>query len=122
MRPGAPLRRTPLARGTSTLKRTPIAPVSAKRRKENAKRRKVLHAAYGSHPPCALCGPLRAHGIVTGCNGWADDGDEILRRSAGGSITDPANVRPVGRDCHRWVTEHPRLARDWGLEARRSAA
>lgn len=100
-------------------RRTPIKPMSAKRRRENRQRRKALHDAYGENPLCALCQPLQAHGITTGCNGWADDGDEILRRSAGGSITDPDNVRPVGRECHRWLTEHPAAAREWGLEARR---
>ena len=75
----------------------------------------ALHAAYGQFPACTLCEPLRAAGIVTGCNGRADDGDEILRRSRGGSIIDPANVRPVGRLCHSWVTTHPRLAAELGL-------
>ena len=103
------------------MKRSPIRRVSKKRQRENRERRRVMHATYGDNPRCVLCAPLLAHGVVTGCNGWADDGDEILRRSAGGSITDPANVRPVGRDCHRWLTEHPALARAWDLEARRTA-
>lgn len=98
--------------------RKPLRRVSKKRARENRQRRANLHQAYGQHPRCQLCEPLRAHGIVTGCNGWADDGDEIVRRSAGGSITDPENVRPVGRLCHRWVTEHPDDARAWGLERR----
>lgn len=97
----------------------PIKKMSAKRRRENRKRRGVMHDTYGTHPPCYLCAPLQAHGITTGCNGWADDADEILRRSAGGSITDPSNVRPVGRRCHDWITTHPAEAREWGLEARR---
>jgi len=100
------------------MKRTRIKPISDKRRRENRERRANLHAAYGSNPRCQLCEPLRAHGIETGCNGWADDGDEILRRSAGGSITDPANVRPVGRACHNWATTHPEEMREWGLERR----
>lgn len=101
------------------MKRTRIKPISDKRRRENKERRAVLHETYGDHPPCFLCGPLRAHGIATGCNGWADDGDEFLRRSAGGSITDPTNVRPVGRRCHDWATAHPKEMRDWGLEGSR---
>ena len=103
------------------MRRSRIKSMSDKRRKQNRERRAVLHAIYGEHPRCALCAPLRSHGIVTGCDGWADDADEILRRSAGGSITDPDNVRPVGRECHRWITEHPALAREWGLERRRTA-
>lgn len=108
-----------LERGDSQLKRTRIKPVSDKRRAENRARREAAHARFGTHPRCALCEPLRAHGIVTGCSGWADDADEVLRRSAGGSITDMDNVRPVGRPCHRWATEHPGDMRRWGLEASR---
>ena len=97
------------------MKRTRIKPMSAKRRRENVERRKVMHATYGQNPPCMLCGPLRAFGVVTGCDGRAPDADEILRRSAGGSITDPENVRPVGRACHDWIGANPKLAREWGL-------
>jgi hypothetical protein len=97
------MKRTPLTRRTPLKRTGRLNPVSDKRRAENLERR------------CALCGPLRAHGIVTGCNGWADDADEITRRSAGGSITDVANIRPVGRACHRWIGEHPAAAREWGL-------
>ena len=101
------------------MKRTRLKPMSDKRRRENAKRRAILHAAFGAFPPCALCGPLQAHGVYTGCDGHADDADEILRRSAGGSITDVDNIRPVGRACHRWATEHPAEMRAWGLERSR---
>ena len=97
------------------MKRSRIKPMSAKRRKQNEQRRAILHATYGTHPPCMLCGPLRAYGVETGCDGRATDADEITRRSAGGSITDPANIRPVGRACHRWIGDHPKLAREWGL-------
>lgn len=113
-----PPRRTPL-RSTSQLSRSRLKPVSDKRRRENTKRREILHATYGQYPRCQLCDPLRAHGIVTGCDGWATDGDELLRRSAGGSITDPTNVRPVGRLCHIWIGAHPKAAREWGLVASR---
>lgn len=101
------------------MKRSPIRRVSKKRAAENRTRRKNLHAAFGQHPRCQLCEPLRAHGVDTGCNGWADDGDEKLRRGAGGSITDVDNVRPVGRLCHDWGTTHPKEMRAWGLELRR---
>lgn len=109
-----PGRRTPLRSGKG-LARTRINPISDKRRAENVDRREALIAAYGQFPDCTLCEPLRAAGIVTGCNGRADDGDEILLRSRGGSIVDPANVRPVGRRCHEWVTTHPTKAKELGL-------
>lgn len=97
------------------MKRTRLMSMSAKRRKENKERREVVRATFGEHPPCFLCGPLRAFGVVTGCDGRATDVDEILRRSAGGSITEPANIRPVGRKCHDWIGANPKLAREWGL-------
>lgn len=96
-------------------RRTPMRRISAKRRAENRERRAAVLDAFGENPRCALCEPLRAHGIVTGCNGWADDADEVRRRSAGGSITDVANIRPVGRLCHDWIGRHPQAAREWGL-------
>lgn len=101
------------------MKRSPLRRMSAKRRRENAQRRAILLAAFGTHPRCALCKPLAEHGIYTGCDGWADDADEITRRSAGGSITDIENIRPVGRLCHRFATEHPGAMREWGLEGSR---
>lgn len=97
------------------MKRSRIKPMSDKRRIENQRRRELLYEAFGQFPRCALCEPLQAHGIHTGCNGWADDADEILRRSAGGSIVDVENIRPVGRLCHDWIGNHPAAAREWGL-------
>lgn len=104
--------------GMPAKRRKRLKPVSDRRAAENIERREAVVAAFGQYPDCALCAPLAEHGIRTGCNGKADDADELLRRSAGGSITDVSNIRPVGRRCHRWVTEHPAEARAWGLELR----
>ena len=89
--------------------------VSKKRAAENRKRRGTILAHYGQHPRCFGCQPLAELGIVTGCNGWADDAHEILSRARGGSITDPDNVIPLGRRCHDYVTTHPREAEAAGL-------
>jgi hypothetical protein len=104
--------------GLPAKRRKGLKPVSDKRRAENIERREAVVAAFGQYPDCALCGPLAAHGVRTGCNGKADDADELLRRSAGGSITDVANIRPVGRRCHDWIGANVALAREWGLELR----
>ena len=105
------------------MKRTELRRVSKRRAAENRLRRQVVREAWpDGRPPCALCGPLREHGITTGCDGWADDVDEVLRRSAQGSIVDIENLRPVGRRCHIWGTEHPREMRAWGLERSRWGA
>lgn len=40
----------------------------------------------------------------------ATDVHEMLRRSAGGSITDDANVLAVCRRCHTWIHANPAQA------------
>jgi hypothetical protein len=89
--------------------------VSKKRARENRKRRKTMIDYYGQNPPCYGCLPLATLGIETGCNGWAVDAHEILSRARGGSITDPANVIPLGRLCHSFVTQNPAIAERAGL-------
>lgn len=96
-------------------KRKRVNPVSERRAAENVERRAAAMAKWGRYPDCQLCQPLRDHGVSTGCSGKADDLDEMLRRSAGGSITDLDNCRPVGRRCHDWIGSHPREAIEWGL-------
>lgn len=102
-------------------KRKRVNPVSERRAAENVERRAAAMAKWGRYPKCELCQPLRDHGVVTGCTGKADDLDEVLRRSAGGSITDMDGARPVGRRCHSWATAHPKEMREWGLEGSRYA-
>lgn len=107
---------TPIPK-TYRAKRKPkrIKPVSAKRAKDNRLRRRVLHQRYGKHPRCHACPVLQAAGIEVGCSGWAMDGHEVLTSGRGGSRVDVANVLPVGRACHRWITEHSKLAEPLGL-------
>lgn len=40
----------------------------------------------------------------------AVDPHEVLPRGRGGSITDPANVVPLGRVCHDWIGRNPAAA------------
>lgn len=99
-------------------RRKPLRPVSAKRRAENVIRRANVAAAFGQRPTCWACGPLALAGVsrtTTGCRGWADDAHELLSRARGGSITDPANIVPVSRACHSFITAHPDLAEAAGL-------
>lgn len=39
---------------------------------------------------------------------------ELKSRARGGSITDPDNCVPLCHECHRWVTENPKQAREDG--------
>ena len=79
--------------------RTVINRVSAKRKVENAVRRKVLAELKRLYPMCQRCGVRPS-----------EEGHEPLTRARGGSITDPANIVmlcafPDG-GCHKWVHEH----------------
>jgi hypothetical protein len=98
-----PLRRSALARKPGQLKRTRLRPVSVRRAKENILRRKNLHAAYGESPMCYRCHFQPAR-----------DGHELTRRSAGGSILDPENCRPVCAECHRFIHDNPAAAKAEG--------
>ncbi len=78
------------------MRRTRIRPVSKKRARENRERRQVVEAMAEGDPWCRKCREE-----------LAVDPHEVLSRARGGSITDPENIVPLCRTCHRWVTEHP---------------
>ena len=90
-------------------RKTPLRPVSSKRRKEQKKRTDYLRSIEADMAVCERCW----HAKATDCH-------EVLRRSQGGSITDPANLRLLCRPCHRWLTEHPRqaIAEGWQITSR----
>lgn len=56
------------------------------------------------------------------CGGVAVEVHEVLRRSAGGSITDDDNVRSTCAFDHRWTHTHPKEARELGLLRSRYAS
>lgn len=97
------MKRTPLKRGTSQLKRTRLNTTSWKRKKANNERAKVLEDLRKRMPWCAAQ-------IIRRCTNEPQDGHEILTRGRGGSITDRANILMVCRLCHNWITEHPKEA------------
>ena len=99
-----------------------IRPVSKKRAAENRRRKQVTDAMKREGP--VLCQfPCRDWGVEgpidSVCNRRADDCHEIVSRARGGSITDPANLLPLCREHHRWVTEHPIEAEKLGLSRRK---
>lgn len=85
---------------TSQAPRTRIAPVSAKRARENRTRATVLAEMRANDPTCAMC---KRGGVPL-------DGHELLSRGRGGSITDPANIVLLCRRDHTLVTENPAWA------------
>ena len=95
--------------GGAAMRRSPIAPVSKKRRSENRKRRKLTDAMKREGPVmCGFCGCCRA-----------DDFHEIVSRARGGSITDPENCIPLCRPCHDRATTEPVWAAELGLSKRK---
>lgn len=128
IRRSKPLRRTPLKRGDSTLRRTPIArstkPIPARSQRREAiadERRQFVERILRARPWCEahavladlalVAGPLRAESV---------DVHELVRRSQGSPIvpsqglTDDA-VLSVCRRCHDWITVNPREAVSLGL-------
>lgn len=118
------MKRTPLKRGSSELKRTRLKPVSENRRKVNKARREALEARFGPRSawkcrfkgfvagtPYADAETLRCHGAV--------NGHETLSRARAGQ-TD-ANLLDVSRIvllCNRhneWVESNPEAAHEVGL-------
>jgi hypothetical protein len=108
---GAPMRRTPLARGTSQLKRSPLAagcsqlrrtpinPVSRKRVQDNRQRTIVVNAMrLAAEGRCARCG--RADVVV--------HGHERLGRSQGGNPVAPDCL--LDNFCNEWCESHPQIA------------
>jgi len=86
--------------------------VSKKRQRLNRIRRRNLLAAFGPDPMC----------VFPNCSRHADDAHEILSRARGGSITDPANIAPLCRSHHDYITTNPEVAEAMGLSRSAGAA
>jgi hypothetical protein len=108
-------RKTPLARGTTPMKRTELRPVSKKRQRLNRERSKVVAQIRLERGwRCERCG-------VTVADARELHPHELRTRGQGGSLTDPANIRLVcGDPCHRWIHDHPTeaYATGWLIRAR----
>ena len=102
-------------------RRTALRPVSAKQAAENRERSKIVHATFGNGQERPLCSVWQARLTIAlppldACTRWADDANEIKRRSQGGSITDPANINTPCRPCHDVLTFTPRSQLDWAVK------
>lgn len=90
------------------MKRTPLRPVSARRRRENAIRAERRKALIGQ--PCEA--------QLSGCAYTGTDWHELLSRARGGSITDESNrawlCRPVSR-VHHDASPVGRESAGWSL-------
>lgn len=80
--------------------------MSVKRAKAQRQRTKMLKETFGNDPACA----------VPWCGRQADDAHEVLLRSRGGSIIDPANIRPLCRGHHDEITFRPESELGWAYD------
>lgn len=67
---------------------------------------------------CDLGWRFSARNIDSGCTGRATCWHELRKRSAGGSLVNPANVLPACGPCNRFVEAEPLIARELGLVTR----
>lgn len=96
-------RKTPFMSTKSNLR--PVSPRQAKINRQRTILKRELFAIRGY-----AC-QARTHL----CTGRARDMHEVLTRGRCGSATDADNIILVCGECHRWITDHPREAKELGL-------
>lgn len=117
-RSGPPKRKTPLEsksrlQSGGELKRTPIKRRSAKREALYAEhRRPLIQSLNDRGVGCLICPLLREAGLATRCGGGIEGMHERRKRSAGGSLVNPANLIPACNWSNGWIEDNPAEARD----------
>lgn len=116
MKRGKPLKRNTPLKATQGLKRTGrLNPMSKKRKREQAERRKVIEEILKTRLLCEATQRIWKADYDHRCQREPHDIHEPLTRARGGSITDPANMIVVCRACHDWIHRNPKLATEVGL-------
>ena len=101
------------------MKRSPLNRVSKKRQRENVIRRENLERAWGPRPWSCWLSYKSGTEKIPPCFG-AVNAHEIVKRSQGGSITDPSNMIPLCNFHNGWVETADRDL-VWSLGLVRSA-
>lgn len=100
------MKRSPLNRKTRLTAKKGLAPQSDKRRDENKVRAALREQLLKERGPrCEYPGCTRR---------WVDM-HEVKKRSRGGSITDPDNIKLLCRPHHEWTESHPAEAQEQGF-------
>lgn len=117
MKRGKPLRRTPLKRGDSKLKRSPLNKRSKKMQTKYVERRALVEELLTERPFCEACVVFAVYDGKQGAVNLnrTDDIHELVNRSQGGSILDRINLLAVCRSCHTRITVRPKQAEELGL-------
>ncbi len=105
-----------MKRSDKPMKRSAVKPMSSKRHAENRERRKVMAEAFGPRETwqCYVSQSSFAGGLMGPCYGPLN-GHEIVKRSQGGSITDPSNILILCDRHNEWVENFPVDAHRLGL-------
>ena len=98
------------------MKRSPLRPVSPRRRALNAERRRLLEARYGKRNSwrCFVKDRPQMLALMGPCFGPVD-GHETLKRSRGGSIVDLDIIVMLCAHHNGWVEDNPQTAHALGL-------
>lgn len=128
MKRGKPLRRTPLKRGTSNLRRTELNQRSKKTENLYVERRALVKEMLNSHNFCEACKIFYVFDLIAEAESKniqvsfgvvnvnkTRDIHELVNRSQGGSITHRPNLLAVCRPCHTRITTNPKEAERLGL-------
>lgn len=122
MKRGKPLKRTPLNRGSSQLKRSKLKYRSNKMNETYVERRALVSEVLRRNPYCSACkifyvyDCIKSDSAVGVCHkNRSCDLHELVNRSQGGSILDDANIIAVCRQCHTRITTNPKEAERLGL-------
>jgi len=109
------MKRSPLKRGTSQIKRSPLKPVSDKRKEVNQQRQEAMIAHFGRRATwkCQI-GDI----IGTPCFG-AVNGHEILSRARSGqsdaNLLDMSGILLACNHHNGWIEDNPTKAHELGL-------
>ena len=95
------------------MKRSRLRPVSGKRAALMVQRRHLVKEILERRPNCEA--------RLEGCSGRSVDVHERLNRSQGGKIVggEPADYMALCRSCHRFITDHPKIAYELGYSIHR---
>jgi hypothetical protein len=115
------VRRTPLARGTSQLRRTPLAQVGRKTKSKASRRAACRRTVLRRDVSCRF---VQYMGVIPGSDWWSpcsghEDVHEICARSVwpDGDL-EPDNCVLLCRHHHHWLDSHRDLAVRAGLYRR----
>lgn len=103
---------------SSLQRRTRLKPRSRSKSRDQAERRRIVGRLAASSPWCELGPIIHLHDPTWPCTRRAEGLHELRKRSAGGSLTNLANLRRACNRCNGWVEDHPTVAHELGLVVR----